>query len=243
MQIWKYSSTAYSESPGAWNNERAAWSLLASSNYTTACLTVVTYLSHSPSFWPLVTASTDGHLAIWSLTANSRQLVRHGVQPVHQNSVKSMASLELTASAWVVVTGGDDNALGFTLVTMKDSTEEYDSATLLVPRAHAAAITAVAILSVMEGHRTSKGIQLLAVTASNDQRIKLWRVNIDLRRTGSRGVKVVKEGAFVSAVADISSLALFPETREEGGETIKLLIGGIGTEIWKHHCGLVGDHK
>lgn len=212
---------------------REAWSLLASGQYTAGCLTSAAYLGAVNGIWPLVTTSTDGHLAFWSLTDTTRCLISHCIQPVHQNSVKALATIELTDSAWLIVTGGDDNALGVTLLTLENESESYDSSSLLVPNAHAAAITAAAITPVPD---TNKWVELLIVTASNDQRVKLWRIKVNLKKKGTRGIEVNKEASFSSAIADISSVAVFPELFRQGTRVMKTLICGVGMEIWEHDC-------
>jgi hypothetical protein len=83
---------------------------------------------------------------------------------------------------------------------------------------------------------------LRIVTASNDQVVKIWTVRLDLRKPGIKGLNVTKDGKYASAVADISSLAVLDGTKghgegDEGTEATKILICGVGTEVWAHRRG------
>jgi hypothetical protein len=144
-----------------------------------------------------------------------------------------MTAVELTEASWLIISGGDDNAIGCTMLVFDDETAKYTSSSLIIPNAHAAAITAISVfrrdLRTLEGRIVS----LHAVTAGNDQMVKLWNLKIDVRRPGIKGVTIRKQGKYVSAVADISSLAIFSKVSEEE-QMSKVLICGVGTEIWSY---------
>lgn len=212
--------------------DRQAWSLVASTQYTTACLTSVACLSSNPTGLPLVTGSTDGYLAFWSLSVMKRKLTCENLQVLHQNSIKSLAKMGLTDISWLVASGGDDNALGLTLLTYDDEAGVYESASLLIPSAHAAAINAVTILRRHASEIGRVPIELDVVTAGNDQTIRIWKISIDPRKRGVNGLDVSRSAKIVSAVADISSLACFPRRHGSSGRFNKLLVSGVGTEVW-----------
>lgn len=228
-QVWKYTSTD-SVVP-----DRHSWSFVAITQYTTACLTAAAHLSTNSTGWPLVTGATDGHLVFWSLSDRTRNLACEGLQSIHQSSIKAIATTEVTDNSWLVVSGGDDNALGFTILTTKDETSEYATSSLIVPSAHGAAVNAIGIFkrNRVAGQQASLGMHV--VTASNDQVVRLWDVMIDPRKPGIKGVAVRKQGRYCSAVADISSVAIFarPRRDHQAGD-IKILVSGVGTEVWAY---------
>lgn len=182
-----------------------------------------------------MTAATDGHLAIWQesqLADNSgaKLLKCLKTQALHQNSIKTLSSCSLQASTTFVVTGGDDNAFGLSLISVNES-DEVRSDSLLIPRAHAAAVTASHILICNPSDISPLCFQVLVATASNDQRLKLWGIEIDLRKDGVEGVNVKRVANKYTAIADVSSMALYPDT-EAKQDAMKILVCGVGMEIW-----------
>ncbi|KAK5005671.1 WD repeat-containing protein 6, partial [Cryomyces antarcticus] len=215
---------------------RKHWQLLLTGNYLTCCLTQSAYLLQ-PRHFVLATASTDGHLALWTLGApltHSRDAA--AVVPrtaewrvrlrIHQSTIKCMAEHILDANTWLLVTGGDDNALALTRIDSIDC--EVERATLLVPSAHAAAVTALAVLSgprePVQGRR-----RLTVVTSSNDQRIKVWAVSVDLNARGVDGIAVEMVDDIFTPVADVSSM----EVMEDDGSGARVLVCGVGMDLWR----------
>jgi hypothetical protein len=80
---------------------------------------------------------------------------------------------------------------------------------MLVPQAHAAHLTALKVLSVGS---SSAGYSVRIVTAGNDQRIKLWQLDVKIESLLSLGdvdltyVSLQKVEDVWTAVADISAL-------------------------------------
>ena len=151
----------------------------------------------------------------------------------HQNSVKSMSVIALSDNDALVVSGGDDNALSFTRFASfsNGGTKSTIISSLNVARAHASTITALAVLPVFacrKLHSNSKH-QLKFVTASNDQRLKVWSVDVDLCQGGVEGVTVRKVANVHSSVADVSSMEVFVDNLD--GE-IRVLLCGVGMELW-----------
>ena len=116
----------------------------------------------------LITASTDGHFTIWNLTSKlepfySLKLATvYAKQPlhtleispehvtcesryrIHSNSVKSLEMVNLSNTASLIVTGGDDNALSLSLVITDPTNPEANAcvSTVIIPDAHAASVVA-----------------------------------------------------------------------------------------------------
>ncbi|KAI4156020.1 MAG: hypothetical protein LQ340_000583 [Diploschistes diacapsis] len=118
---------------------------------------------------------------------------------VHQSSIKSLAFARLSPTSTLIVTGGDDNALGFSLVSMlRDSRGSgmfAKFAALLVPKAHASAINALSLAEIsaelgssepnskssFEEQASTGGLcSFRLVSASNDQRLITWDVRVEL---------------------------------------------------------------
>ena len=200
----------------------------------------------------MLTAFTDGHVAVW------RRTRRHWRQQpgcdgfelalvvrLHQSSIKCLDMLSLSSSSswpsssaeekeqkeqkedgggsarWRVITGGDDNALG-----ILDLARGADAAYRVLGRwrvrdAHAAAVTGLCVVG-QEAGRTE------VATASNDQRIKLWRIEGGGGGGGGgrgcEGVRVALLDDRYSSVADAGALELIGPG--------KLMVGGVGIEMW-----------
>ncbi|EXJ95792.1 hypothetical protein A1O1_00916 [Capronia coronata CBS 617.96] len=143
------------------------------------------------------------------------------VHKSHQSSILSMDIICLGPQTYFVATGGDDNALGLTLVSSGASStatpglesssnkavsplsEQHGCSgpsgdrrassisdeqhrnktgarrfrTIIIPRAHAAAVTA---LKLKQLARTSSRVSIAVITAGNDQRVRVWIVHVDI---------------------------------------------------------------
>ncbi|KAK3675207.1 WD repeat-containing protein 6 [Recurvomyces mirabilis] len=202
LQLWRYMTTDRS------------WKLCASGDYLTACLTQATSLGKTSN--PFLTASMDGHITLWSQAEHDGDTVawtqRHRV---HQNAILSLMKTPTLADGSVLVlTGGDDNALGISRVTPSGRVR-----TLLVPRAHAAAVTGLGFVGT-DAEGVSGSGKWRVVSASVDQRVKVWDVDVDWQREGVEGVDVRLVGDVHTAVADVSGL-----------ETMGLRDGGLGVLV------------
>jgi WD40 repeat protein len=200
----------------------AFFKLLTSGRYTGACPTQVRHLRVDAEAGAVhvLTAFTDGHVAVWGRTAktgaagagefNLALVVR-----LHQSSIKS---LDLSAAEgpgrWLVATGGDDNALGFLDLAWDGDKGEYVvRGRYRVSDAHAAAVTGLSVVKAEPGMTE-------VATASNDQRVKLWRAE----RSATRGMKVAMLDNRYSSVADAGDLELIAPG--------KVMVGGVGMEVW-----------
>ena len=198
--------------------------LLARGRYTGACPTQVRYLKVDGSAGEVhvLTAFTDGHVAVWRATthggaASGFEMVL--VVRLHQSSVKSLDLAVEGEGRWLVATGGDDNALGFLdLAWDADKGRYVVVGRYRVKDAHAAAVTGLSVV------KTETGVTEVA-TASNDQRVKLWRAE----RKATKGIRVTMLDNRYSSVADAGDLELIAPG--------KLMVGGVGMEGWDVSTG------
>lgn len=213
--------------------QRDGFTCLQTGKYTGACLTQVKQIPAPPGHGPLrvITGSTDGTVAVWEPTApvTSRADDEDGYRIIlvtcaHQNSVKSLELAQPFANTYYVYTGGDDNALSIHALT-----SEVDETGRVVLRAfpcsrvrdaHAAAITGVKLLR-------TEGLNSFIATVSNDQRLKIWRV--EASASGFEPPRVALLYNSYSALADPGGLEIV-----DGGN---LIVAGVGMEIWDFHRG------
>jgi WD repeat-containing protein 6 len=281
--------TAYSNSmvrvfrytnDNAWSPENR-FQLLGEGFYNTTCLTQLCMLQGSIHMF--LTASTNGAIALWPdidhnlINQDAPATLSHiAEQFIHQNAILALRMVQLAPDIYLLLTGGDDNAFGLTLIVGSSSStfEPLGSnnaqtlprfGTLLLPGAHAAAVTALEILDM----RNEAGPYILTVASTgNDQRVKIWRITVDMnelsnlnkdssidaRKLGPEavraiGVQLLKE--IWTSVADVSSMTAIPEDVDdiatagevdtEGPERSKgkrLMIAGVGMEIFQiDHAG------
>ena len=140
----------------------------------------------------------------------------------------------------LLITGGDDNGIGITRIRRdgdgRDFHDETESSipscrTLLISRAHAAAVTALCIVKIEQTTADAGGnvVRLWLVSASIDQRVKLWRVEVDLKKDGVDGVEIQLVKNVFTAVADVSSMEVMRLGKGEKG----VLVCGVGMDVWK----------
>jgi hypothetical protein len=218
---------------------------------------------YSESFVIPLTSSTDGHLVLWEPvscehfnkldTIDEEQIINPlASKRVHQSSVKSCSTRLIdyrseTSLTFFIFTGGDDNALGLSIVkisTLKLPSENERlsiTATIesfVIPNAHAGAITSTNILTCetlnhVDSHRGAPELcntyQLVSVGA--DQRIKTWEVTI-FPGQGIQSLKFSKTADHFTSVADPACMALFKDSSIDSSESIRGVVCGIGTEIW-----------
>ncbi|KAL9110524.1 MAG: hypothetical protein Q9227_004882 [Pyrenula ochraceoflavens] len=193
---------------------RAAFKLLHRGTYKSNCLTQVNFFpSSSSSSFPtsssppyLLTASTDGSIALWPLptpvsnrcsfsSPNSEPptpLHPLPPHPIHQSSIKCLTLHPLSQSHTLIATGGDDNALALTLLSLSNPTLKPPKFnTLIIPKAHSASITGLSLLpssssssfspsSSNLGTSSNSAAHMTLYTVSCDQRFKTWQIDMDL---------------------------------------------------------------
>ena len=251
VRLFRYSS----------GQKKKTFELLTEGSYTTYCLTQATHLHIGETRSGLCTASTDGHLAFWPLpnppllschddedhlptttTIATRHPPLHYTTrtAIHQSSVKALDCVSISPSETLVVTGGDDGAIALTRVGIrKESEVGFGTASLLVPGAHASAVTGVVFLREKSDWRGGsqngkKGSRLASV--GNDQRLKIWEVTVGPDEKD--GVDVSKAADVYTSVADASSLGTYRGDADDGQRW--LLVAGIGVERWR--IGDPGGH-
>ncbi|KAI1209125.1 WD40 repeat-like protein [Annulohypoxylon truncatum] len=222
--------------------------LLSRWTYTGACLTQVRHLGSSH----ILTAATDGYLAIYANTSQATDKDADGsplpiVVKLHQNTIKALDIRQVasdnagTSLEFLVVTGGDDNALGVVHICISPSSppslpasppgggaaEVTVKSKSIIRSAHAAGITGAAIAHL-------GGDSAVVVTGSNDQRIRVWRLagwcgdEKEKEKEKERIRAQLLEDRY-SAVADAGGLEVF-----ERGK--KAIVVGVGFEVWDLHA-------
>jgi WD40 repeat protein len=209
-------------------SESRGFQLIARGSYTGACLTQLRHLYVDNTTIRTLTAATDGHLAIWE--ARTSMLSSDGGRSgeyrsihatrLHQSAIKTLdirhQDTKSDGTSYLIITGGDDNALGVVHLRL-EKTDRYEvKSKSIIRSAHAAAVTGVAITKV-----DGQSGEATVVSASNDQRVKKWRV----MDWGARVQLLANE---YSAVADAGDLEVLG-----GGE---VMVGGVGVEVWDA-CG------
>jgi len=232
------------------NRSKRTWTLLSQTQYTTSCLTTIDHIDIERSNFTSTTG-TDGRIAIWkdngqylNVDFDEESLVSNFTLitcvRLHQSSIKTTSAIQICQTAMVILTGGDDNAIGITLLRQPTGQDIVSTSSVVLPRAHAAAVTASAIFPQPRFKDNSDAdptkFRFQAVTSSNDQRLKVWDIVIDLSTHGSEGINVRKVANKHTAVADVSSIAVFPSLNEAvGGNSQwnkRLLVSGVGMEVW-----------
>ncbi|EXJ65205.1 hypothetical protein A1O7_01545 [Cladophialophora yegresii CBS 114405] len=197
-------------------------------------------------------------------TALPESTCRMKVHKLHQSSILAMDILSVGSKSHLVATGGDDNALALTLLSSlsppssdiedrKLGKEDTDCRfrTILIPNAHAAALTALKIVCLSSGP-TSWSAWI--ITVANDQRVKIWRVDINLQGAFVNSsehteddmlfeaLQVELVGQAWTGVADVSGLEIVDENAryatgaQDNGiqacdRACRILVIGVGMEV------------
>jgi WD40 repeat protein len=198
---------------------------LATGRYMSSCLMQLRHLDIRGQELFFLTAGTDGYLTTWRtvIVDRSTQASRSMVivplsHRVHQSSIKCLDIIKKDNN-FVVVTGGDDNALA---VTIYQAALEARPRSIILRSAHAAAITALRVVSAVNG----KAMRI--VTSSNDQRVKEWGLSLN-DSEDMNNLAVTKLGDVFTSVADVGDVTVL--TREEEAE--KVMVVGNGMEVYK----------
>jgi WD40 repeat protein len=205
----------YSDSTIRTWHYRAAegWTLRTTGDYLTSCLTQCLRLAPGQ----MSTASTDGCVTRWREDGESRRIEWTSRHVLHQNAILSVLRCVGDDGSELCITGGDDNALGISRV---DPTGRFD--TLVIPRAHAAAVTGLAMV------RRGPG-QVYFASAGVDQRIKLWEVRLEVGNVGVDGIAVRLRRNVSTAVADVSGM----EAVRLPDGSLGVLVCGVGMDVWR----------
>lgn len=251
-----------------------SFSTLLRTTYATSCLTQTAFLSPTT----LLTAGTDGYAVLWPLhLATQTPSKYHTPLRLHQNSSKTLVSQAIPGTqATLLVSGGDDGSIALCVATPSAPSTSPSSASpvpsgdvtlhppTLVPRAHASAVTAVAIIpsnpnpNASSTHPRDHSFHILS--SGTDQWLRLWAINITLavadgvngggRGRGSLGIEihVARAGKLKTSVADVSSMAVLDSVSfgAEGGEGVgeggsrgkgaRVVVCGVGMEVVRIGC-------
>ncbi|KIV78114.1 hypothetical protein PV11_09866 [Exophiala sideris] len=254
-------------------------------HYGSFCVMQAFFLSQNQTQTLILSAGTNGYLNLSGMKeamaspdggdpSQHVSLSPTDVHKVHQSSILCMDVLALDSKmkTYLVATGGDDSALGLSLLTSKsNSTEDADLKgtkhgrlrhqfrTILIPRAHAAAVTALKFTGLS---RTTTSCSVTIVTVGNDQRVKVWKVYVDLERALSsfsqameakaetdelfEGIEIERAGSAWTSVADVSGLEITTDSEisdansdlspdvtagENTEDGYRVLVTGVGIEL------------
>ena len=193
-------------------------------SYGSFCLTQVHFRpSSTDPCKTILAAGTNGHLhSHYSETMTSS----HPPHRVHQSSVLAMDCIDF-GSCTLIATGGDDNALAVTLLETDNTFTKFR--TIRIPKAHAAALTA---LKIVRHEQRLWGHAAVILTVGNDQRLKAW--GLKLRTSSSvsdHQLQVIRLQEAWTCVADVSDVALLGSVRENiAAIEIDVVIVGVGME-------------
>ena len=233
LRAWRLSTADQTES--------SKFALLSTTPYSTCCLTrLLSYATNARRI--CCTAGGDGHLALWEFGLRSPYdlalVKRHHV---HQSSIHALISVNISGSIHeqvslaqsqsspqnhadiLFITGGDDQALAVTRCTsVCDLEGDVQMSTLLVPGAHASAITDVAYITSSR----DRSVHSFA-TVGTDQRIKIWLMTLG-SGTGVDGIELKKARDISTGISDASSLGIW----KHASGSQKLFVAGDGIEYW-----------
>ncbi|KAG9249082.1 WD repeat protein-like protein [Calycina marina] len=201
-------------------SKAGSFRLMASGRYTSSCIMQIRHVEQNSEHLTIMTAATDGRLVLWHVRISevhtlSETMLQISSHKVHQSTVKCLDLINISQDSFVVVTGGDDNALGITTYNSFNFISQPE--TILVRSAHAAAITGLCITSY------SKDI-LCIVSSSNDQRVKEWEFNVATSQ-------VKKVGDLFTSIADVGDVAVVRDSGEGNG-VVKVVVVGNGMEVF-----------
>ncbi|KAL2360890.1 hypothetical protein RJZ56_006247 [Blastomyces dermatitidis] len=166
---------------------------------------------------------------------------------IHQSSIKAMEISSLSDGEYLIVAGGDDNAISISRLrigaTAKSDTTKNSFATISLPQAHASAITTISILekNTRLESMDSQVYQVfgfLIASSGNDQRLKLWSIQLDSTKPREDGISVSLLQDVYTAVADMASMGSFrshigkSDDKEHGKLKDGLVLCGVGVDLW-----------
>ncbi|KAK5064192.1 hypothetical protein LTR84_000025 [Exophiala bonariae] len=197
----------------------------------------------------ILSAGTNGVLNISFFHLDDVQTITPRIEPhrVHQSSILSMDTVALNQNTWLAATGGDDNALGLTVISRATSmtgSSATRARSVCIAKAHAAALTA---LQIAEVKSTSTGFNLKIISVGNDQRLNVWEVEVssqflaDVEDKLMIGLKVKRVHAEWTAVADVSAIELVKvdgegdkpgdEEQSPAASRRRVMVVGVGMEL------------
>jgi hypothetical protein len=214
-----------------------------------------------------LTTATDGHIAVWpSFDPNSFKEETNSAQDhvesplalkkVHQSSIKACIaypydSTRINTKRFMVITGGDDNALSFSSIDLvknrvKNNGEDVEEITptiqsFVLRNAHSAAVVAVEMLAIEEillpqnGKELGKAFRLRILSLGADQLIKTWEIT-KLENAPMNELLVLNTGDQPTSIADPACFVTYQVSSDpsrSGSEKVRArgVAVGIGIEI------------
>lgn len=147
-------------------------------------------------------------------------------------------SLDTLGFDCLIISGGDDGALGITRRVVSKASADPITSTLLIPKAHAAAINAVEYLH--EIPQTKPSHTHVFVSSGNDQRLKTWIIQANSHSTSSNPIEDVVirlQNNQHTSVADVSSLSAITTAKGVGA-----VVAGIGMECFADLTSEISCH-
>ncbi|EPS42072.1 hypothetical protein H072_3843 [Dactylellina haptotyla CBS 200.50] len=143
-------------------------------------------------------------------------------QSFHQNSIKCLEVFDKGEDEVVMLSGGDDTAISVACIKFKRGEasgkgEIERSASKLIERAHASAVTTIKVVSSVDQPH------LEFVSSGVDQQIKKWSLKIAEYFT--EVTTEVVEDVYVN-IPDVAAICLVESTVGS-----KLVVGGVGVEV------------
>lgn len=222
-------------SPCSTSRNHGTFETLREITYGSFCVMQAFFLWPFPSLSPrhespaqILSAGTNGFLNLSTLIELNVPVQGLGLpQPrselvvhrTHQSSVLAMDVVALAERIFVIATGGDDNALALTVLRTPSKGFSHRFRTVLIPRAHAAAVTALKIATHATDQSETGDVTAVVVTVGNDQRVRVWNVRVDLDQfcddEEDRGlceaIHITRAGSAWTSVADVSGIEIVPE--------------------------------
>mgnify|MGYP001597247318 CR=1 FL=1 len=232
---------AFSDSTirGYWYTASEGFQKFGHGRYTSSCITQIKVLITPEGESKILTASTDGHLALWILGGDSKdddgeddEVTNFSMEKrikVHQSAILSLDNLPIGPIGFLIATGGDDNAVSLSYL----STDEFELR-LSVPSAHAAAVSGLSFVAHSHDSTDQTGIFRIC-TVGGDQKVKSWEFKaiVELERGAFKVSELMwQEGGVgdktTTNVPDAAGLASF------GGHCghTHCLVYGNGMEVF-----------
>ncbi|KAL8829491.1 MAG: hypothetical protein Q9191_001985 [Dirinaria sp. TL-2023a] len=191
------------------------------------------------SFWPL-SVGVDAHTSTQKAHDHSQHWItslgKITIQDVltwasryrvHQNSIQCMATVCISDADTILATAGDDGSIAFSRTGTAHVEDQKSSSdvsislsTLVIPKAHASAATALRFLNVEYSDLQRK---YDFISSGNDQRLQIWQVDVDLGRPGVEGFSVRRRYNSSTTIADLAYIELIAANQ--------LILAGIGMEV------------
>ncbi|KAL3229117.1 hypothetical protein RNJ44_02204 [Nakaseomyces bracarensis] len=233
-------STVYSDSMikvWLYNSEKNSFFPVIEGVYKTCCI-LNTDLRVFNDQMILSASATDGHLFGYDITNQLKSLgfkmSKGGIKAplkveelkssslpetpsfdkaVHQSGIKSFSIMKKSKKKMCIITGGDDNALALSTVTIDKGTDTEIELNFSVKDASSSTITSVNIF------KKSKKTRVL--TTSVDQVIKIWSVE---------GDKLTLLKDKYTTVADTGCADLIKDKENK----INIVVGGVGLSVFAY---------